>query len=71
MQLADSILDYISRTRFSSNIGFVQEHSKYRNFHYGTNSVKINNQIVKINNQIFKLKKKKQTNFGPFSQFFG
>ena len=41
--LDESILGYISRTRFSSNLGFVQEQAicaNNKNFHYRTNSVK-------------------------------
>ena len=51
--MAESILAYISGTRFFPIIGFVQEHTNI-NFHYRTNSVKINDQIFfKFKNTYF------------------
>ena len=41
--LAESILAYISETRFFPNVGFAQENNIF--FHYRINSVKINDQI--------------------------
>ena len=43
--LAESILAYISGTKFFPNIGFVQEHSNNKHIHYRTNSAKINDQF--------------------------